>query len=737
MFSNITFQGSGEWDAIFSIRFMAKEFKLSSDVKQDSHSDNSKNSRSDFGGKLSKDEGVDLFAGKKQGIDYRDEGAPHSGRRITDVKPSNEVNERLRNEYEKKQEALPPEHPDKGKPFHPPHEPDSLVFEYELDKDMEQAQVHSGETPSSRWSMFPEDAKDKDVSDLKNSFVIPGNPDKVTETPYKKGSQFEFGQAALQKWEDEDKILDGGGRQSYNIGKEQPQPDLSASDISDLSARDKIMMAGADGLTSPSDAAHIAAAVHAPSGAQDAYAQMAQATWNTGIAGSEEFMGATIRQHGESPTVEHNHDQISRAITDGSHAAGRTEPLDDPLRDNEPIYDENGVDLTNESLRGREDDFKPEQKQYTDDTKENDIVNEDTAENLNDNNSGENTNLPTEFEPPAESDTDLKNDSFEEKTDDRTSENGNEEAGENLNADESNDNSEQSQEDTEQPESESEQPESEPKKPEEETEQPETEPEQPESEPEQPESEIGQPEAEPEQSEAEPETEQPESETEQPEVEPKQPENESEQPKSEPEQPDEESEQAEEEPEQSETETEQPEAEPEQSETDTEQPESEPEQPESEPEQPETEPEQPEAEPEQPETEPEQPETEPEQPEVEPEQSETEPEKPESEPEQPETETEQPESDTEQPETDTEQPEPETEQPESELEQPESDTEQPESEPEQPESETEQQESEPEQPETEPEQPEVEPEQSEAEPEPSIDDSPPADDFDGGDMGGE
>ncbi|GHU84383.1 hypothetical protein FACS189473_1590 [Spirochaetia bacterium] len=53
-------------------------------------------------------------------------------------------------------------------------------------------------------------------------------------------------------------------------------------------------------------------------GATEASAQLTQMAIDGGPVIAEELMGATIRQHGKSPTVELNQMQIQRAIEAGS-----------------------------------------------------------------------------------------------------------------------------------------------------------------------------------------------------------------------------------------------------------------------------------------------------------------------------------------------------------------------------------------------------------------------------------
>jgi len=156
-------------------------------------------------------------------------------------------------------------------------------------------------------------------------------------------------------------IQDGMGPGPENNVEQPPEPEFAdncdppeielskntdiGEDLNDtLSARDRIIMAGRDGLTSPSDAANIAATIHAPSGAEDTYAQLTQAAWNTGVVGSQEYMDATIRQHGKNPATELNNMQIQQEIENASEYQGK------PLNE-QSYYDENGKDITHENIR--------------------------------------------------------------------------------------------------------------------------------------------------------------------------------------------------------------------------------------------------------------------------------------------------------------------------------------------------------------------------------------------------
>jgi hypothetical protein len=103
-------------------------------------------------------------------------------------------------------------------------------------------------------------------------------------------------------------------------------------------------------LQAPSEWAQIGAAF-GPPGAEDASAQLLQAGWNVGVAGSSELMQGAIDTYG-NPTGDYNNILIEQAIADGVEAAGRTEPLEETFIDNEDVFDaETGANLTDESLR--------------------------------------------------------------------------------------------------------------------------------------------------------------------------------------------------------------------------------------------------------------------------------------------------------------------------------------------------------------------------------------------------
>jgi hypothetical protein len=80
------------------------------------------------------------------------------------------------------------------------------------------------------------------------------------------------------------------------------------------------MFAGATGAAAPSKAAEIAAGVgkRIPPGSDEAAAQMLQVAANMAVVSTGEFMDATIRQHGRSPSVTLNEKQISTQIQQDS-----------------------------------------------------------------------------------------------------------------------------------------------------------------------------------------------------------------------------------------------------------------------------------------------------------------------------------------------------------------------------------------------------------------------------------
>jgi hypothetical protein len=79
------------------------------------------------------------------------------------------------------------------------------------------------------------------------------------------------------------------------------------------SSLNNIINAGASRFSSPSKIAQAAASL-APSGAEEAVARGLQAAVNIGVAGSSEFMAATVRQHGRSPSAVLQDMKIQQAI---------------------------------------------------------------------------------------------------------------------------------------------------------------------------------------------------------------------------------------------------------------------------------------------------------------------------------------------------------------------------------------------------------------------------------------
>jgi hypothetical protein len=86
----------------------------------------------------------------------------------------------------------------------------------------------------------------------------------------------------------------------------------------------------------------------APPGAKDALTQLAQMGIDAFPPFAEGFMDGIIRQHGVSPAATLENMQINQVIEEGARAAGS---IGVELADNEPVYDENGVDLTGDDAR--------------------------------------------------------------------------------------------------------------------------------------------------------------------------------------------------------------------------------------------------------------------------------------------------------------------------------------------------------------------------------------------------
>jgi hypothetical protein len=112
------------------------------------------------------------------------------------------------------------------------------------------------------------------------------------------------------------------------------------------SALQNILTEGAAGASSPGTWADVTASIIGKPGAGEAIAQGLQAGLNMGIAGSREFMAGVNETYG-NPVGDLQNIRIQQSIEEGACDAGYPEPL----ADNEPVYDENGVDLTDESLR--------------------------------------------------------------------------------------------------------------------------------------------------------------------------------------------------------------------------------------------------------------------------------------------------------------------------------------------------------------------------------------------------
>ena len=99
--------------------------------------------------------------------------------------------------------------------------------------------------------------------------------------------------------------------------------DFENGNTEETSALSNIINAGASGAVSAGEIAQLVAETHpkVPPGAEGVVAQGLQAAWNMGIAGSKEFMDATIRQHGRSTGSELQSIQIHQAIENGANAS--------------------------------------------------------------------------------------------------------------------------------------------------------------------------------------------------------------------------------------------------------------------------------------------------------------------------------------------------------------------------------------------------------------------------------
>jgi len=111
--------------------------------------------------------------------------------------------------------------------------------------------------------------------------------------------------------------LDEGVDLGYDYDEAIQAANEVAEQPPETSALSNILTSGADGLTSPSELAQIGGDIISPPGAEDAVTSGLQAGWNMGVTGSEEFMAATIRQHGIGPAAELQNLQIQQAIEAG------------------------------------------------------------------------------------------------------------------------------------------------------------------------------------------------------------------------------------------------------------------------------------------------------------------------------------------------------------------------------------------------------------------------------------
>jgi hypothetical protein len=132
--------------------------------------------------------------------------------------------------------------------------------------------------------------------------------------------------------------IDLDSANDFTLDTEHLIPDTDAIDLNSygMSARDKIIEAGINGYHNPSYLAQFGE-ILAPEGMT---AEAIQAGINASVEGSKEFMDATIRQHGTSPSVDHNINEINQAIANDTQGAGS-------LTDNQEIIcGETGVSLT-------------------------------------------------------------------------------------------------------------------------------------------------------------------------------------------------------------------------------------------------------------------------------------------------------------------------------------------------------------------------------------------------------
>jgi len=92
---------------------------------------------------------------------------------------------------------------------------------------------------------------------------------------------------------------------------ERAQQEIGGYLSTTTSAMGAMTTAGAKGLASPSKVAEVGAALlNTAPGTDGVVAQGLQVAGNMAVAGAGEFMDATIRQHGESPAVTLNNQQI-------------------------------------------------------------------------------------------------------------------------------------------------------------------------------------------------------------------------------------------------------------------------------------------------------------------------------------------------------------------------------------------------------------------------------------------
>ena len=123
--------------------------------------------------------------------------------------------------------------------------------------------------------------------------------------------------------------------------------DLNAGDIS---AAERIAQASMSNAESPRLGTQVLSGLLGnrlgvpPGEASDSFAQLVQMGRDGAPVAAEEYMGATIRQHGDSPAGTLENIQINQAIGTASEYQGA------PLREQD-YYDENGVNITDEKLR--------------------------------------------------------------------------------------------------------------------------------------------------------------------------------------------------------------------------------------------------------------------------------------------------------------------------------------------------------------------------------------------------